>query len=361
MNKKRLVAYVATATMLLNATPVMASQTLVTGPISASSGSTTVSGAGNVTGADVSDLFQVTLPTSVALDFDVDPYGLLDLASGTAVDADGLPATGVIKSASGAAAMIKNESSVPVTVDVQVNAVASGNATFVTGGSLVATGSSANLFLSLVPSSAKATVEADGIKGYTKSSHVIPVTTTQTTTKFQLQKAKYEVVKGATNTFRLVSQAGNYDSTVFTVGGIVNSKADWKDFVSGNSTVGMTAVFSFAKSPENEELDDTLTDVYALVSGSATNFTDDTSAANSNEYTWTSGDLTVTIPAGAKKLAWIEIDGAAVDRNLLVSSYDGGTTLTIPAAVFNGTWETGKLQITYPDNSTVIITVNNGN
>lgn len=362
MNKKRLVAYVAAATMLLNATPVMANQ-IVTGPIATASGSSTITGSGTVTGADVSDIFQVTLPTSVALNFDVDPYGLLNLASGEAVSADNLPTTGTILSASGCAAMIKNESSVPVSVDITLQAVASGNATFVTGASLVVSEDDPNLFLSLVPSATKSAVESSGVTGYVTSSAVIPViSTTATTTRFQLQNAEYELVKGsgAAGTFRIVSDSANYDSTVFKVGGVVNSAADWSDFVNNNSSVSMTAKFSFAKSPDGEELDDTL-DVYGLVSGQAVKFTDDTSPANSNEYTWTSGDLSVTIPAGAKRLEWVEIDGKETLRNLVVSSYDGGTTLVIPASAFNGPWSVGKLRITYPDASTVFITVTNGN
>lgn len=357
MNKKRMAAYVVAAAMLLNVTPVMAQTTTITN----ATGSSTVTGSGNVDGADVSDVFSVTLPTSVALNFDVDPYGLLNVASGTAVGADKLPSTGVIMSSSGSAAMIKNESSVPISVDVQLQAIASGAANFVTGGSVVASGSSANLFLSLVPSTQKAWVDTDGVKNYTASSHVIPVTTSQSTTKFQLQNADYEIVKGATNTFQIVSKAGNYDSTVFKVGGIVNSEADWKDFINGSSTVGMTAVFTFEKSSDTDVLDDTL-GVYGLVSGCATNFTDDTGAGGAYAATFDGTNPVVfTIPANAKTLNWIEIDGVAVSKAVAVSTYDGGTTLSIPASALKGAWKVGKLKVGYADSSLdLVLTVTNG-
>lgn len=365
MNKKRMAAYVVAATMLLNVTPVMAQSTTVTN----ATGSSTVTGSGNVDGADVSDVFSVTLPTSVALDFDVDPYGLLNVASGTAVDADNLPSTGVITSASGSAAMIKNESSVPVSVDVQLQAIASGNATFVTGGSVVASGSSTNLFLSLVPSTQKAWVEADGVKNYNASSHVIPVTQTQSQAKFQLQKADYEIVKGSSNTFQIVSKAGNYDSTVFKVGGIVNSKAEWKDFISGSSTVGMTAVFTFAKSPDTDVLDDTI-DVYGLVSGSATNFTDDTgSAGGAYTATFVEGqDITFTGLANADALRVVYLSGAECDKPMAAGQFTYNKTegvLTLPSAFLMGPKNNGdsvvkfKLIFNASENrDDVIITIN---
>ncbi len=273
MNKKRIVAVMAAATMLLNVTPVMAAET-------ASSGGTTVSGSGTVNAYDQTPKFVVTLPTANALDFTVDPYGLLNLASGSAISIDDLTNTGAIVSASGAAAVIKNESSVPVTVSLTMTAKQPTSNTvinFKTTGSEVVTGTAANMFLAIIPSSEK----ADSASTYQAAGYAIPATTSPagTDAKFKLNKAEYEVVNNnGSFSMQIVSGAANYDATTFKVGGLVNPGADWTDFMAGKgSSVGLEVVFSYAKSDDADVVDESA-GVYGLVSGSAANITDDMGA-----------------------------------------------------------------------------------
>lgn len=269
MNKKRIATVIAAATMLLNVTPVMAAQP--------ASGSATVSGSGTVNAYDQTPIYVVTLPTANALDFTVDPYGLLDLASGSAINIDDLTNTGAIVSASGAAAVIRNESSVPITVSLTLTATqptANQAIDFKATGSEVATGTAANMFLAIIPSAEK----ADSASTYQAASYAIPATTapSRADAKFKLDKAEYEVINnGGSFAMQIVSGTSNYDATTFKVGGYVNPKADWTDFMSGKgSSVALSVVFSYEKSADSDVVDEN-SGVYGLVSGSAANITDD--------------------------------------------------------------------------------------
>lgn len=276
MNKKRIAAVTAAAAMLLNTMPVMAAD--IVSPSATATGSATVSGSGTVNAYNKGPIFKVTLPTANALDFTVDPYGLLDIASGGSTSIDDLTNTGAIVSASGSAAVIKNESSVPVTVTVGLTGVAtaSGSATvnFKNIGSEVATGSGTNMFLAIIPSATMAATATE----YQPAGYAIPATTSSSgaDAKFRLNKAEYEVKENnGSFTMQIVSGAANYDATTFKVGGLANPEADWSDFMTGgNSTVKLNAVFTYAEAVDADVLDESL-GVYGLVSGSAANITND--------------------------------------------------------------------------------------
>lgn len=302
----------AAATMLLNVTPVMAAAT-------ASSGATTITGSGTVNAYDQTPVYMVTLPTANALDFTVDPYGLLDLASGSAISIDNLTNTGAIVAASGAAAVIKNESTVPVTVSLTLTATQPTNNTainFKATGSEVATGTAANMFLAIIPSSEK----ADSAETYKAASYAIPATTSPSgaDAKFKLNKAEYEVVNnGGSFSMQIVSGASNFDATTFKVGGFVNPGADWTDFMAGKgSSVGLSVVFSYAKSDDADVVDESA-GVYGLVSGSAANITDDMGATGA-----ISG---AGMKASSANGVDFEITGFSVSKAYTIKINDGRT------------------------------------
>ena len=266
MIKKRIVALMAAATMLLNVTPVLAAD---------ATGQATASGSGTVNAYDDTPIYVVTLPTGNVLDFTVDPYGLLDLASGASVSMDQLANTGAIVAASGAAAIIKNMSSVPVTVTLNMTAQQSGSTiTFMKKGSEVVTGDATNMFLAIIPSAEK----ADSAATYKAASYAIPITDTASEAKFKLDKAAYQVVNNnGSFSMEIVSGASNFDATAFKVGGVVNPAGDWSKFVGGSAeTVSLGVVFSYAAAADAEVVD-TASGVYGLVSGSAADITNDIS------------------------------------------------------------------------------------
>lgn len=268
MIKKRIVALMAAATMLLNVTPVLAAD---------ATGQATASGSGTVNAYDDTPIYVVTLPTGNVLDFTVDPYGLLDLASGASVSIDQLTNTGAIVAASGAAAIIKNMSSVPVTVTLNMTAQQSGSTiTFMKKGSEVVTGDATNMFLAIIPSAEK----ADSAATYKAASYAIPITDTASEAKFKLDKAAYQVVNNnGSFSMEIVSGASNFDATAFKVGGVVNPAGDWSKFVGSSAeTVSLGVVFSYAAAADAEVVD-TASGVYGLVSGSAADITNDISGS----------------------------------------------------------------------------------
>lgn len=275
MIKKRMAAAVVAATMLLNVTPVMAS---VVTPQAASSGSVTVTSDATVGAYDNTPVYKVTLPTAEALKFTVDPYGLLQLATGESMGLDAMSASGgAILTASGSAALIKNESSEDIKVDVKLQALVSGGATvsFLDKGSEVASGTAANMCLAFIPSATKAAVESS----YVAADYALSVVKdSRKEVSFKLNKAEYKV-KNTGSGFKLEIATGeaNYDATAFKVGGCVNPKADWSAFTaSGGSTLSLSAVFEYNKSTDGVVVDDSKG--YGFVSGSAT-LTDDFSLA----------------------------------------------------------------------------------
>lgn len=340
MNKKRIAAFMAAATMLLNVTPVMAAEVQTV-----TAGAANVSGSGTVSAYDKTPIFKVTLPTANALDFTVDPYGLLDIASGSSVNIDELANSGAIKSASGSAAVIKNQSSVPVTVNLKMTAKSEGKTiNFKTVGSEVATGDAVNMFLAIIPSSKKAVSAAD----YTAAGYAIPVTTTASNAKFKLDKAKYEVVNtNGSFAMKLVSDAANYDSTVFKVGGLANPEADWSDFMAGkDSSVGLDVVFSYVQS-EDADVVDTSAGVYGLVSGTAT-LTDDMGASAAIS----GAGLKASSEAGID----YEVTAFSISKDYTITINDGRTIDAIKiadtATTFSGNLTTGKID---NDKHTIVV------
>lgn len=319
MNKKRIVAFMAAATMLLNVTPVMAAET--------ATGSATVTSSGTVSAYDKTPKYKVTLPTANALQFTVDPYGLLKIASGGSLSLEDLSNSGEIATASGSGALIKNQSSVPVTVSMKLYAEDSSNKiNFMSTGENVVTGSGTNMFLALIPSS----VKAGAVASYAAASFAIPVVATgsagtEADAKFKLDKAKYEVVENSGKfTIQLASGSANYDATVFKVGGVANPGGDWSPFIASGSaaTLSLGVVFDYKQAEDTDVINESA-GVYGLVSGSAANITDKMGSTSSE-------------PISGSKMIESEIDGIdydvtefSVSHDYVISINDGRTVTAV--------------------------------
>lgn len=279
MNKKRIVALLAAATMLISTVPVFAtestaSSTEVTG------GSTIVTGDATVNDVDKNKPLKVTLPTGNVLKFTVDPHNLVGLTTGQAMAID-LSATGqgAIVAPTDALAVIKNMSNVAVKVDATFNLVASGTSVnLVTDQSLVATGDATNMFLAVVPGTTKAWDDAT----YVTTNQAIAVENAGTKVSYKLKEAVWEtIVTGGALKYQYDEDTeNNFDAVAFKMGGSVNKAADWSPLV---NNLTFTVVFDVAKAADTVEWAEN-TVVYDLVSGSAatTDYTPVVGAASGN-------------------------------------------------------------------------------
>ena len=368
MNKKKIVALVATATMVLSAMPVGATQ------VTTATGTSTVTSDAVVDSYDNSPIYKVTLPTSNSLGFTVDPYGLVNLASGSSIDVSKLANTGAIVSATSAAAIMKNESSVPVKVTAKFYVTDTNPATGATGTAVqlknthaaTATGTANNMLLAVIPSSTRTATVAS----YAASTTVVPVTSTTsgstTDIDFKLNKAEYQVQSTGTG-FQLVQKSGadNFDATAFKIGGEVNPSGDWTPYIGSNpQTIGLTAVFSIADATTDTSTRDT--GAYALTTTGSSVLTGYQgvgatlgSVALQNATFWfgpDKADATKGFPAGAT-ITNVKVNGSAcastVTSNYITISWanvqaagqGSATSWTITATV-NGKDYT----VTYPTN-----------
>lgn len=274
MNKKRLVALLAAAVMVLGTVPVFAAETSgsatdINKPFTeATEGALTITGDATVNDVAKPDTFVVTLPTAKAFDFYVDPYGLVDAATGTAVDiVDEVTGQGAIIVKDDALAVIKNQSNVDVVVDVKVTIEATGGSlNLVTDQEEVAPedDTNNNMFLALVPGTTKAYDAAT----YVATGEAIAIDPAGTTASFLLEKAVYEVyVKGDGSLgYQISDKEDNFDAVAFKLGGSINKAADWSAFTTQNGgSISFDVVFDIAKAVD-EDVDET-TALYGIVDG----------------------------------------------------------------------------------------------
>ncbi len=207
---------------------------------------TTVTGEGDVEYVNTK-IISVTLPTSESLRLTIDPQGISALANGaTASKEDLANAAGLITGTS--KAVVTNCSSVPVKVSVKLKG--SGDATFVTTTAAVekapADGSKEeNVLLYALPSSVDVGNSADN---YVASTKGVTISSTETTVNFVLDAATYNYSKDVSGNASYALKTGETGhGTAIAFEGLVNTKADWSDYVKDTSpsTIGMTAVFTY--------------------------------------------------------------------------------------------------------------------
>lgn len=270
MMKKRVIALAAVATMLLSTVSVSAAQVTGQATLTSEQGTTTVTGDGSFVDYDKTPKYQVTLPTSNAFDFTVDPNGLLDLKDGENQAAETRTGTAAVIVASNAAAVIKNESNVAVIVDAKFTVSNTGKAKLATNTAALTdangVATEAGIYLEVVPAS----VKTDSVTNSALATDHALALTGNNQMSFKLNAANYVVEKTASGyTVRLATDAGNYDATVLKLQGESN-KADWTEYTTNNgatpAALGITAVFSYKPCTTNVEL---VSGAYGLVSGQA--------------------------------------------------------------------------------------------
>ncbi|MCL1903611.1 MAG: hypothetical protein FWF94_04255 [Oscillospiraceae bacterium] len=248
--KKRILAYLIAGAMALSlATTVNASPT----------GGTTLDPDGDVVYKNTK-VFDVTLPTATALDFKLDPQGLLGATGGESLADLAAGAGGIIFDSP---APIINNSSIPVTVTAAIKATGSASHLVVpvanspanAGNMTSGTGTAASPFvpfdwdnlwdgddiMNALKANKNTTVSifaspsADSVTAptdaYVSSGLGYVLGTTATSIKFVLEAADYTVdaVNPIDNPLTLVAGTGH--GTLLQLGGYANPNADWSGFL----------------------------------------------------------------------------------------------------------------------------------
>lgn len=241
MKKRKLVALLAAATMLLGTVPVSAAQ--VSG---AATGTGSATGEGDVTTYDSTPVYEVTLPTGNVLDFTIDPYNLSGLAEGSTAALSTGTGTSAIIVATDAAAVIKNTSSVPMKIDVDfaITNVASNAATFVATDAGLADMTNPAIYLTMVPSAAGS--NTDVITGAAYADTAAVPLDNGTSVSFYLEEADYVIEQTATGLKLVIEEKdNNYKAEIFKLAGSVNKVNGWEAYTASGASLTLSAVFTF--------------------------------------------------------------------------------------------------------------------
>lgn len=243
MKRKSILALVLAAAMTMGSTlTVLAAESTA----DEDDTGTTITGEGTVEYVNTK-VISVTLPTTESLKLTIDPQGLSALENGaTASKEDLANAAGLITGAS--KAVVTNCSSVPVKVSVKLKGT--GNATFVTAADDVEKAPAGenkeqNILLYALPSSVDVENSADK---YVASTTGVTISTTEATVNFVLDAAQYNYSKNDSGKASYTLKDGETGhGTAISFEGLVNTKADWSDYIkeTSPSTIGMTAVFTY--------------------------------------------------------------------------------------------------------------------
>ena len=267
MNKKKVVAILAAATMLLGTVPVSAAT--VSG---AATGTGSATGDGEVTTYDSTPVYEVTLPTGNVLDFTIDPYNLSGLATGSTAALSTGTGTSAIIVGTDAAAIIKNTSSVPMKIDVDfaITNVASNAATFVATDAGLADMENPAIYLTMVPTAATTGAVTDVVTAASLADAAAVPLTDGTSVSFYLEEADYVIEKTSTGLKLVLNEAvaNNYKAEIFKLAGKVNKVNGWEAYTASGASLKLSAVFTF-----NEYTSETaptlVTGTNALIAGVA--------------------------------------------------------------------------------------------
>jgi len=237
-------------------------------------GDTTVIGEGSTEYINL-EIYTVTVPTSGTLDFTLDPQGLLGIEPGTTVDVADLKGGSIIPGAT--VPKVINDSSVDLTVTLALTG--SGDATFISKEDddqatidAVNGDTNNNILLYAVPSAVNIPLTSTDYEVSARG-YIIDSTEEAVELKFVLDAADYEVTEDS-GTYTAEAKAGTGSGTAFQLGGYVNTNADWTDYTGSEpeKSVGVSAVFSYAKSSEEESADTGVEGIPGLLSTVSVDF-----------------------------------------------------------------------------------------
>ncbi|MDR1204441.1 MAG: hypothetical protein LBL26_03030 [Peptococcaceae bacterium] len=246
---------------------IFALNTSVFAAVGEDEGEDTVTGDGTTEYIDL-EIYSVVLPTGKLLDFTLDPQGLLAIGLNEKATLDELKG-GTIVPANGAVKAINN-SAVDIALSIELTGTGE-DVTFIEYGddaettiANVEADDGNNVLLYAAPSavnivSTETQYSAAG-KGYI-------ITDDPSTLQFVLKAAEYEIENNdGVYTADAIDNTGS--GTAIQLGGYVNTKADWNDYVKElePSEVGISVVFSYRKATDDESKDTGVTGIPGLLS-----------------------------------------------------------------------------------------------
>jgi hypothetical protein len=200
--------------------------------VSAVSESVTITGTGKTLYINT-DIMTVSLPTDNVWDFILDPQGLYGLTGSAYLDE--LHGGKIFTNPNVYSPAVRNSSSFPVTVSVAIQMT--GNVTAVATESAVNSGTAHNALMWVA--------SEEGDRGYV-------ISASPQTVKYVLGAADYKATHLGGDNYAYVTVPNTEKSMSFQIGGLINKNADWSEFVAGDKTVGISAVFSFERATTGE-------------------------------------------------------------------------------------------------------------
>lgn len=318
----------------------------------------TITGSGDVEYVDTK-VYSVTLPTTATLGLTIDPQGLSALENGATASKDDLAnAAGLITGTD--KAVVTNCSSVPIKVSVKLTGT--GDATFKTAANDVEAAptesdTAENVLLYALPSAVDVGNSKDN---YVASTTGVLLSTTAATVNFVLDAAEYNYSKDDTGKATYTLKDGETGhGTAIAFEGLVNTKADWSDYIkaSSPSTIGMTAVFTYTSTLTDADKADTTEGApYGMMEMSSGTITVEaknaapvfTAAATPGVIKYTAGAGELGLDKDADILIWHEYADMWYDAASDVEVEAG--TITYKAetlATFAAAGDDFKVQITY--------------
>lgn len=237
------------------------SSTVFAAPVTDPTGTSNVTGVGTTEYVDT-NVYSVTLPTAAALSFKLDPQGLLSLEDGKSATIESLSGNaGKVVGSTSACVINDSAKAIKVSVSMAATVKTAGDVTLKKNAEGISDNATTNnILLCAIPavsSISTANAYQTASQGYIlEQTPAVETGLTLTSANtdqltFVLDAATYEVSKnGSTYTY---NKAGSGNGTGIQIGGLVNSKDDWKDFTgTPTKTVGLTAIFAFSPADGTE-------------------------------------------------------------------------------------------------------------
>ena len=341
MKRKQLMALLMAGVVLAGSTMGSNASGVSSNTVSENSTGQTITGTGDVDYIDTT-VYEVIIPTTGSLSLTVDPQGLTGLEDGKSATAEQLSAYAG-KVYSDDVAVIANLGSKNVKVSVELKLT--GDATSVTTKDAVESDTANNILLYAVPAAKDFYDDAKDGASYAGSTTGIVMGSAPVTIDFVVPHTDFEFKKsGSTVTYERVADSTPH-GTGLKFAGLVNTKADWSDYVKdiNPSKIGMTAKFTFTHTLTNTDVADTTEGAPALMMayGDA-KVTVEAEANVETGYAEFNAD-------GTKLWLGCTSSGGFTDASKLQNlkfSQNGGSETSVTATVQNGygllTWPTLK-------------------
>ena len=342
------------------------SSTVFAAPVTDPTGTSNVTGVGTTEYVDT-NVYSVTLPTAAALSFNLDPQGLLSLEDGKSATIESLSGNaGKVVGSTSACVINDSAKAIKVSVSMAATVKTAGDVTLKKNAEGISDNATTNnILLCAIPavsSISTANAYQTASQGYIlEQTPAVETGLTLTSANtdqltFVLDAATYEVSKnGSTYTY---NKAGSGNGTGIQIGGLVNSKDDWKDFTgTPTKTVGLTAIFAFSPADGTEVVNNDNAYGFVSAKNSAGTALGTIAAANKTGpisvhiAKGSTGNTAVTLGGTFKSLKLVSLGGVAKGTALVSGTH---FTATANKLTILGSWSS-KMTATAVTEATITV------